>query len=113
MCQEKNMKKPFLKAVSLFVCVLFFFQTTAFAAEEVLFYHTDPVGTPLAMSNMSGQKVWEADYKPFGEEFSAGGSKGNGKRFVGGGFKYQVHHRTLRRTPHVASGSRDTSVVCC
>jgi len=77
------MKKPFLKAVSLFVCVLFFFQTTAFAAEEVLFYHTDPVGTPLAMSNMSGQKVWEADYKPFGEEFSAGGSKGNGKRFVG------------------------------
>jgi len=77
------MKKPFLKAVSLLVCVLFVFQTTAFAAEEILFYHTDPVGTPLAMSNMSGQKVWEADYKPFGEEFSAGGSKGNSKRFVG------------------------------
>jgi len=77
------MKKPFLITVSLFVCVLFVFQTTAFAAEEILFYHTDPVGTPLAMSNMSGQKVWEADYKPFGEEFSAGGSMGNSKRFVG------------------------------
>lgn len=30
------MKKPFLKAVSLFISVLFVFQNMAFAAEEIL-----------------------------------------------------------------------------
>lgn len=53
------------------------------AAEEVYFYHTDPVGTPMAMSNAAGQKVWEADYKPFGEEYTLDNSPENDKRFVG------------------------------
>jgi len=52
-------------------------------AEEVIFYHTDQVGTPLAMSDAAGQKVWEADYKPFGEEFAVDASRENDKRFVG------------------------------
>ena len=34
------------------------------------FYHTDPLGTPLAMTDESGNKVWSAQYKPFGEEHS-------------------------------------------
>jgi RHS repeat-associated protein len=53
------------------------------SAEEVVFYHTDQVGTPLAMSDAVGQKVWEADYKPFGEEFAVDASRENDKRFVG------------------------------
>jgi RHS repeat-associated protein len=52
-------------------------------AEEVYFYHSDSVGTPLAMTDTSGQKVWEADYKPFGEEFTVDASHENDKRFVG------------------------------
>lgn len=52
-------------------------------AEEVFFYHTDSAGTPLAMSDTWGQKVWEADYKPFGEEFTVDAARGNDKRFVG------------------------------
>jgi hypothetical protein len=38
-----------------------------FAAEQVFFYHTDPAGTPLAMTDSTGMVVWKADYKPFGE----------------------------------------------
>ncbi|ABA87391.2 RHS repeat protein [Syntrophotalea carbinolica DSM 2380] len=52
-------------------------------AEEVFFYHTDFAGTPLAMSDASGQKIWEADDKPFGEEFTVDGNGENDKRFVG------------------------------
>lgn len=55
----------------------------ALAAEQVLFYHTDPAGTPLAMTNTSGTVVWKADYKPFGEEQSVTAAIPNGKRFVG------------------------------
>lgn len=74
------------RAVSLFSWVLFFlfyFQSTALAAEEIVFYHTDNAGTPLAMSDMTGKRVWRADYKPFGEEFSVEGGAGERKRFVG------------------------------
>ena len=52
-------------------------------AEQVTYYHTDVAGTPLAISDAAGQRVWEADYKPFGEEFSASGSAVNDRRFVG------------------------------
>ncbi|MCM2356857.1 MAG: polymorphic toxin type 33 domain-containing protein [Geobacteraceae bacterium] len=56
---------------------------TAGAAEQVFFYHTDPAGTPLAMTNSSGTVVWKADYKPFGEEQSVTSTIPNDKRFVG------------------------------
>nr|WP_320049942.1 RHS repeat-associated core domain-containing protein [uncultured Desulfuromonas sp.] len=53
------------------------------AQEENYYYHTDQVGTVLAISNAAGQKVWEAGYKPFGEEYSVVASEENAKRFVG------------------------------
>ena len=55
----------------------------AHSAEQVIFYHTDPVGTPLAMTDASGNVVWQADYRPFGEEQSVTGSSANDRRFVG------------------------------
>lgn len=54
-----------------------------FAAERVFFYHTDPAGTPLAMTDSTGKVVWKADYKPFGEEQSVTATTANDKRFVG------------------------------
>jgi RHS repeat-associated protein len=47
------------------------------------FYHTDPAGTPLAMTGSSGTVVWRADYKPFGEEQSVTQSPENVMKFVG------------------------------
>jgi len=70
----------------LLVCLviqLWVFPSLLLASEQVLFYHTDPVGTPLAMTDGSGNVVWQADYKPFGEENSITGSAVNNKRFVG------------------------------
>lgn len=59
------------------------FNFSAGAAEQVFFYHTDPVGTPLAMTNASGVVVWQTDYRPFGEEQSVTGTAANNKKFVG------------------------------
>ena len=56
---------------------------SALAAEQVFFYHTDPAGTPLAMTDSTGKVVWQADYKPFGEEQSVTATTNNNKRFVG------------------------------
>ena len=52
-------------------------------AEQVFYYHTDPSGTPLAMTDSSGNVVWKADYKPFGEEQSVTETVPNDKRFIG------------------------------
>jgi YD repeat-containing protein len=47
------------------------------------FYHTDPTGTPLAMTDPGGSVVWRADYLPFGEENLISGTLENDLRFVG------------------------------
>ncbi len=47
------------------------------------FYHTDPAGTPLAMTDSSGSVVWRGDYLPFGEENIISGTLENDFRFVG------------------------------
>ncbi|MDA8412572.1 MAG: RHS domain-containing protein [Desulfobacteraceae bacterium] len=63
----------------LFCC----FSSLGLASEQVFFYHTDPAGTPLSMTDSTGTVVWKADYKPFGEEYAVTGSAANDKRFVG------------------------------
>jgi len=41
--------------------------TAVEARERVYYYHNDHLGTPQAMSNAAGVKVWEAEYEPFGK----------------------------------------------
>jgi RHS repeat-associated protein len=53
------------------------------APSAVYFYHTDPAGTPMAITNMSRSVVWGADYKPFGEEQSITGLIENNEKFTG------------------------------
>ncbi len=57
--------------------------TASAVADSVYFYHTDPAGTPIAMSDASGNVVWRADYRPFGEIQSESGTAENNKLFVG------------------------------
>ncbi len=53
-------------------------------AEEILFYHTDNFGTPMAMTDMSGKVVWRADELPFGEEYQTEETpERNNRRFLG------------------------------
>nr|MDA8240796.1 hypothetical protein [Nitrospiraceae bacterium] len=54
------------------------------AAEKVFFVTTDPAGSPVAMRDAAtGNVVWRADYKPFGQEQSVSGSLENNERFIG------------------------------
>ena len=53
-------------------------------AEEVIFYHTDNFGTPMAMTNATGAVVWRADELPFGEEYQTEEiPEQNNRRFLG------------------------------
>ena len=63
--------------------MIFLLNGTVFAGEKVFFYYTDPAGTPLAMTDQSGNVVWRAVYKPFGEEQSITGTVENNEKFVG------------------------------
>lgn len=76
------MKKAFGVLVSHLLTVILCVGS-ALGAEQVFFYHTDPAGTPLAMTDSTGKVVWKADYKPFGEEQSVTATTSNDKRFVG------------------------------
>ena len=72
-----------LKGFVYVLMLIFLLVGSAFAGEKVYFYHTDPAGTPLIMTDASGNVVWKADYKPFGEEFSITGNVDNKERFAG------------------------------
>jgi len=63
--------------------VILILHGSTLAAEVVFFYHTDPAGTPLAMTDSGGNVVWRGDYRPFGEEHLITGTKENDLRFVG------------------------------
>jgi RHS repeat-associated protein len=52
-------------------------------SEEVYYYHNDPTGTPLAMTDALANKVWEGEYMPFGEEYATGGAIDNNRQFIG------------------------------
>ncbi len=75
--------KKISKIIILFFLQVLFLSHAAYAADQVFFYVTDPVGTPLAMTDPSGNIVWKADYKPFGEENSIVADQKNNKEFVG------------------------------
>jgi RHS repeat-associated protein len=77
--------KNFLCRGALFYVVLLnvLFPIVSNSAEKVYFYHTDPAGTPLAMTDSIGSVVWRADYKPFGEENTVASNIDNNKEFVG------------------------------
>lgn len=76
------MKKVF-GILGSFLLTVILCMGSALAAEQVFFYHTDPAGTPLAMTDSTGKVVWKADYKPFGEEQSVTATTDNDRRFVG------------------------------
>ena len=40
---------------------------SASTTEQISYYHTDHLGTPILMTNDAGQVVWQAEYLPFGE----------------------------------------------
>lgn len=72
-----------LTIISCMTLVLLLRIDTVTAADQVFFYYTDPVGTPVAMSDEAGNVVWESDYMPFGEDLPVTTTVPNNKMFVG------------------------------
>jgi RHS repeat-associated protein len=75
--------KSITRLISIMALVMFILAGTTLAGKEVFFYHTDPAGTPLAITDSTGNVVWRADYKPFGEAQSITGTLKNNKQFIG------------------------------
>ncbi len=51
--------------------------------DDIYYYHNDHLGTPMLMTNSSGQVVWNGEYLPFGEPLSITGTVTNNLRFPG------------------------------
>ena len=73
------------KLLSILLLIFYFLAFSGISAiGEVLFVDTDNVGSPVAMWNSSGSKVWEAEYYPFGEEYQTSQTPNDNKnRFLG------------------------------
>ncbi len=50
---------------------------------NIYYYHNDHLGTPMLMTDGSGNAVWQGEFKPFGEPLSITGSITNNLRFPG------------------------------
>ncbi len=78
---NKKKHSLFIRIVALLLVSIF--PTTLFAG-EVLYYHTDNFGTPMAMTDKNGKVVWRADELPFGEEYETQEiPEHNNRRFLG------------------------------
>lgn len=54
----------------------------AAATEQVYYFHNDHLGTPQAISDAAGRKVWEAEYEPFGKAVVNADPDGDGQVVV-------------------------------
>ena len=52
-------------------------------AEALQYVHADHLGRPQKMTNTARQVVWDAQYRPFGEEHAIAGAGFNDERFPG------------------------------
>ncbi len=54
-----------------------------YASGGIYYYHTDPAGTPLAVTDSKAAVVWRGYYEPFGNEYAVQGTASNDVRFAG------------------------------
>jgi RHS repeat-associated protein len=73
-----------IKPIQFITLLLLMVFPVSTLAADVEFYDTDNVGSPVAMWDTNGKKVWEGEYFPFGEEYKVTESPvANKKHFVG------------------------------
>lgn len=84
-----RMISPSIKRIGCFVVTALlllesvFFPIQAAAGERTLYYHNDAVGSPVVMTDSSGNVIWRADYEPFGDEWTLNETVPNSHRFTG------------------------------
>ena len=67
--KKPSINRTMRQLVSLIAIVLSMitFTSTVQATETITYYHNDLLGSPIAMTNESGQVIWKETYKPYGE----------------------------------------------
>ncbi|MCP4487955.1 MAG: hypothetical protein GY820_11640 [Gammaproteobacteria bacterium] len=53
---------------TLFLAILLFIGSQAYAAQTITFYHNDVLGSPVAATDENGNICWREDYQPYGEK---------------------------------------------
>ncbi len=64
--------------VLLLFTIIFVLFLNFISAYEIFYYHTDNLGSPVAITDENASVVWSADYEPFGKSFNEFGAGGNG-----------------------------------
>lgn len=54
------------------------------AAEDVVFYHNDILGSPIAATNLDGNVIWKEEYRPYGEQIDKPASSGDNSVWFAG-----------------------------
>jgi RHS repeat-associated protein len=72
MARQNNARRWDCTKITSWIALLSFVLTVvlplpALAGDAVFYYHNDATGSPVAVTNSAGTKVWGADYEPFGE----------------------------------------------
>jgi len=75
----------------------------ASAGDRIYYYHNDHLGTPQVMTDETGNVVWRADYKPFGEATVTTSEIENGFRFPG---QYRDEETGLHQNYHRSFGAQ-------
>lgn len=71
-----------IKSIIITLLATVFIAQSSYAA-GVSFYHADPSGTPIRMTDETGKVSWLIIYNPFGEQGSLAKMGHNQKRFIG------------------------------
>lgn len=54
-----------------------------YAGEEVIYYHNDTLGSPVAATDEQGNRLWQQEYQPYGERLLQQGSGQNTLWYTG------------------------------
>jgi len=57
----------FIFLISVLSLIITLSNVTAY---EIFYYHSDNLGSPIAITNQTGDVVWRTDYKPFGQSLN-------------------------------------------
>jgi len=80
-------KKFFIKVLAVF---LIFSWMGLVSAETINYYHHDILGTPLVVTDESGDVVWWANYYPYGSKHDGNSSDTKPQRFTGKEFDEEL-----------------------
>lgn len=67
----ERIRSSLLAVVGTSLCLLIVFSSQNIqASTTVTYYHTDPLGSPVAATDENGNVVWEENYRPYGSRIN-------------------------------------------